>query len=65
MILKEVRLPLKSFSATVTAMSKFVHDLQCIIDHFRIKGRGGFIEKHHLWFRALESNDGYPLLLAA
>src|SRR6478752_3859377 len=41
------------------------HDVQDLVDHFRVKSRGGLIEEHHLGLHGQGAGDGNALLLAA
>ncbi|KAF5043778.1 hypothetical protein DSECCO2_498760 [anaerobic digester metagenome] len=42
-----------------------LHDVQDLVDHFRVQGRGGFVEEHDLGLHGQSSGDGHALLLAA
>jgi hypothetical protein len=39
------------------------HHLQHLLDHLRVKGRGGFVKEHNVRFHAQAAGDGHPLLL--
>src|SRR6478752_1031771 len=41
------------------------HDVQDLVDHFRVQRRGGLIEEHHLGLHGQGAGDGNALLLAA
>ena len=46
-------------------MGKFDHDIEHLIDHFRIERGGRLVEQHDLRLHGERSGDGHALLLAA
>ena len=47
------------------ALGKVDHDLQHLLDHLRIEGRGGLVEQHDVRLHAERAGDGHALLLTA
>jgi hypothetical protein len=46
-------------------LSQIHHHVKNLFDHFRIKRRGWFVEKHRNWIHCKRTRDRYALLLAA
>src|SRR5664279_5980407 len=41
------------------------HDVEDLVDHFRVQRAGRFVEQHHLGLHGQRPGNGHPLLLAA
>ena len=46
-------------------MGQLLHDVQHLTHHFRVQGRGGLVEEHHLGLHGQSADNGDALLLAA
>ena len=46
-------------------LSQLLHDFQHLAHHFRVQGRGGFVEKQYIRLYSQRAGNGHPLLLSS